>query len=148
MDDVSLPRATVEKIVKDVLPKDIRLASNALDLLLECCGEFVQLVYSEANTVSEEEKKSTINPEHVVRALDSLGFSSLLEDVNAYLKEVKESDQKRSLQRHDSKAAEQNKMSEEEQIALQKKLFAEARARTLSCALPDAAVGPNLPATA
>jgi hypothetical protein len=59
-------------------------------------AEFVQLVYSEANTVSEEEKKSTINPEHVVRALDSLGFSSLLEDVNAYLKEVKESDQKRS----------------------------------------------------
>ena len=46
--------------------------------------------------MSEEEKKSTINPEHVVRALDSLGFSSLLEDVNAYLKEVKESDQKRS----------------------------------------------------
>lgn len=35
---VLCPAATVEKIVKDVLPKDIRLASNALDLLLECCG--------------------------------------------------------------------------------------------------------------
>lgn len=59
-------------------------------------AEFIQLVYSEANTVSEEEKRSTINPEHVVRALDSLGFSSLLEDVNVFLKEVKDTDQKRS----------------------------------------------------
>ncbi|EIE24721.1 DR1-like protein [Coccomyxa subellipsoidea C-169] len=148
MEDVSLPRATVEKIVKEILPKDIRLATNTLDLLLDCCGEFIQLVYSEANTVSEEEKRSTINPEHVVRALDSLGFSSLLEDVNVFLKEVKDTDQKRSLKRHDSKAAEQNKMSEEEQIALQKKLFAEARARTLSCALPDAAVNSEMPGTA
>ncbi len=46
--------------------------------------------------MSEEEKRSTINPEHVVRALDSLGFSSLLEDVNVFLKEVKDTDQKRS----------------------------------------------------
>ena len=30
--------ATVEKIVKEILPKDIRLATNTLDLLLDCCG--------------------------------------------------------------------------------------------------------------
>ncbi|BDA42586.1 Protein Dr1 [Coccomyxa sp. Obi] len=148
MDDVALPRATVEKIVKEVLPKDMRLGTNTLDMLLECCTEFIQLVYTEANTMSEEEKKSTINPEHVVRALDSLGFSSLLDEVNAFLKEVKDTDQKRSLKRQDSKAAEHNQMSEEEQIALQKKLFADARARTLSCALPESAVTPDLPATA
>lgn len=59
-------------------------------------AEFIQLVYTEANSVSEEEKKSTINPEHVVRALKSLGFSSLLGEVNGFLKEVKETDHKRS----------------------------------------------------
>ncbi len=46
--------------------------------------------------MSEDEKKSTINPEHIVRALESLGFSSLLDEVNAFLKEVKDTDQKRS----------------------------------------------------
>ena len=33
-----LDAATVEKIVKDNLPKDIRLGTSTLDLLLECCG--------------------------------------------------------------------------------------------------------------
>ena len=62
-----------------------------------CCNaEFIQLVYSEANTVSEGEKKSTINPEHIVCALESLGFTSLLDEVNAFLKQVKDTDQKRS----------------------------------------------------
>ena len=46
--------------------------------------------------MSEEEKKSTINPEYIVSALESLGFSSLLDDVNAFLEEVKDTDQKRS----------------------------------------------------
>ena len=51
---------------------------------------------SEANTVSEEEKKKTINPEHVVSALQRLGLSPFLEDVNAMWSEVKESEQSRS----------------------------------------------------
>jgi hypothetical protein len=61
-----------------------------------CPAEFVQLVASEANTVSEEDKKKTINPEHVVSALQRLGLSPFLEDVNAMWSEVKESEQSRS----------------------------------------------------
>ena len=66
--------------------------------LLHACtpAEFVQLVASEANTVSEEEKKKTINPEHVVSALERLGLAPFLDDVNATWSEVKESEQSRS----------------------------------------------------
>lgn len=62
MDDVALPRgrscafhdlhgvtsilaanasryaATVDKIIKEYLPKDVRLGPSTLDLLLQCCG--------------------------------------------------------------------------------------------------------------
>ena len=58
------------------------------------CPEFVQLIASEANTISEEEKKKTLNPEHVVKALDRLGFSSFTTDVSQFLEEVKEHDKK------------------------------------------------------
>ena len=58
------------------------------------CAEFVQLIASEANTISEEEKKKTLNPEHVVKALDRLGFSSFTTDVSQFLEEVKENDKK------------------------------------------------------
>ena len=120
----ALDAATVEKIVKENLPKDIRLGASTLDLLLECCGgnavyvksvmhvafwysskpwckgalaaEFVQLVASEANTISEEEKKKTLNPEHVVSALERLGLSVFLEDVKAMWSELKDNEQNRS----------------------------------------------------
>ena len=54
----------------------------------------MQLIASEANTISEEEKKKTLNPEHVVKALDRLGFSSFTTDVSHFLEEVKEHDKK------------------------------------------------------
>ena len=56
----------------------------------------MQLVASEANTISEEEKKKTINPEHVVSALERLGLGVFLEDVKAMWSELKESEQNRS----------------------------------------------------
>lgn len=61
------------------------------------CPEFVQLIASEANTVSEEEKKKTLNPEHVVKALDRLGFAPFTGDVSQFLEEVKENDKKCEL---------------------------------------------------
>lgn len=51
---------------------------------------------SEANTISEEEKKKTLNPEHVVSALERLGLSVFLDDVKAMWSELKESEQSRS----------------------------------------------------
>ena len=56
--------------------------------------EFVQLIASEANTISEEDKKKTLNPEHVVKALERMGFSAFSGDVSQFLEEVKENDKK------------------------------------------------------
>lgn len=56
--------------------------------------EFVQLIASEANTISEEDKKKTLNPEHVVKALERMGFSAFSGDVSQFLEEVKEIDKK------------------------------------------------------
>jgi hypothetical protein len=36
-DDVSLPKATMTKIIKEMLPPDVRVAKDAQDLLVECC---------------------------------------------------------------------------------------------------------------
>ena len=56
--------------------------------------EFVQLIASEANTICEEDKKKTLNPEHVVKALERMGFSAFSGDVSQFLEEVKEIDKK------------------------------------------------------
>jgi hypothetical protein len=43
-------------------------------LLIECCVEFITLVSSEANEISEKEAKKTIACDHITKALDTLGF--------------------------------------------------------------------------
>ena len=51
------------------------------------------MISSSANDISTQEKKATINPEHVILALDQLGFPELKEAVAAYWEQWK-ADQK------------------------------------------------------
>uniref|UniRef100_A0A0D3GZR8 Transcription factor CBF/NF-Y/archaeal histone domain-containing protein n=1 Tax=Oryza barthii TaxID=65489 RepID=A0A0D3GZR8_9ORYZ len=75
------PMDIVGKSKEDVsLPK---LARDAQDLLVECCVEFINLLSSESNEVCSREDKKTIAPEHVLRALQDLGFREYIEEVQA-----------------------------------------------------------------
>lgn len=68
--------ATVQKIVSEILPPatGVSFTKEARDLLIECCVEFITLVSSEANEISEKEAKKTIACDHITKALDTLGF--------------------------------------------------------------------------
>jgi hypothetical protein len=57
---------------------------------MECCVEFITLISSEANDISEKEAKKTIACEHVERALRDLGFGDYVPDVLAVAEEHKE----------------------------------------------------------
>lgn len=125
-DDVSLPKATMFKIIKEMLPPDVRVARDAQDLLVECCVEFINLISSESNEVCGKEEKRTIAPEHVIRALQVLGFGDYVEEVYAAY------EQHRSETLDSPKSgrwASGAEMTEEEALAEQQRMFAEARAR-------------------
>jgi down-regulator of transcription 1 len=66
----------VQKIVTEILPPatGMNFSKEARDLLIECCVEFITLVSSEANEISEKEAKKTIACDHITKALDTLGF--------------------------------------------------------------------------
>ncbi|XP_038679157.1 protein Dr1 homolog isoform X2 [Tripterygium wilfordii] len=126
-EDASLPKATMTKIIKEMLPPDVRVARDAQDLLIECCVEFINLVSSESNEVCSREDKRTIAPEHVLKALEVLGFGEYIEEVYAAYEQHK-------LEIMDSlrgggKWSNGNEMTEEEAAAEQQRMFAEARAR-------------------
>ena len=63
-------------MITERLPKGLKLSAEVKEMVLEACNEFVQCVASEANEISTKENKSTILPEHVVKALESLDFAS------------------------------------------------------------------------
>lgn len=52
--------------------------------------EFIHLLASEANEVSEKQQKKVISPEHIIEALTTLGFNEYIPDVKEVLKEYKE----------------------------------------------------------
>lgn len=91
-DDLSLPKATVQKIVSEILPPSQGIAFNkdARDLLIECCVEFITLISSEANEISEKESKKTIACEHITKALEQLGFGDYVPGINEVAGEFKE----------------------------------------------------------
>ncbi|EQL01741.1 TBP-binding repressor protein [Ophiocordyceps sinensis CO18] len=127
-DDLSLPKATVQKIVGEILPADggVAFAKEARDLLIECCVEFITLISSEANEISEKEAKKTIACDHIIKALEQLGFTDYVPAVleaAAEHKEVQKGREKKS-----DKFANSG-MSMDELARLQEEQFAQARQR-------------------
>lgn len=84
-EELSLPKATIQKLIQEYLPKDMSCAKDTRDLLIECCVEFIHLVSSEANEACEKDSKKTIAPDHVVKALVDLGFEKYTHEVQDVL---------------------------------------------------------------
>jgi down-regulator of transcription 1 len=120
------------------------LGKDARDLLIECCVEFITLISSEANEISEKEAKKTIACEHITKALEQLGFGEYVSDILDVASEHKEALKvfhvsslllRKSVliafQGREKKAnkLEQSGMSTEELLALQEAAFKEAASR-------------------
>jgi histone H3/H4 len=84
--------ATVQKIVTEILPPSSGLVfgKDARDLLIECCVEFITLISSEANDISEKESKKTIACDHITKALEQLGFGAYVQEIMEVANEHKE----------------------------------------------------------
>ncbi|KAJ6629206.1 histone-fold-containing protein [Mycena sp. CBHHK59/15] len=125
-EDLSLPKATVAKMITELLPNDVVCAKETRDLVIECCVEFIHLISSEANEICEQESKKTIAPEHIIGALKRLGFDSFTTEVEDVLKEHKQ--QQKDREKKVSKF-EQSGLTPEELLAAQEQLFAASRAK-------------------
>lgn len=122
-DDLALPRASINKMIKEMVPS-VRVANESRELILVCCTEFIHLLSSEANEVCNQMNKKTINAEHILQALDRLGFKDYKQDAEAVLRDCKQVAAKR---RRQSTRLENLGIPEEELLRQQQELFAKAR---------------------
>jgi len=125
-DELSLPKATVAKMISELLPPEVSCAKETRDLVIECCVEFIHLISSEANEICEQESKKTIAPEHIITALNKLGFGEFTAEVEDVLKDHKklQKDREKKVSKF-----EQSGLTEQELQAQQEALFAASRAR-------------------
>merc|ERR1719245_1132737 len=111
------------KLVKELVPQ-VRLSGEAKDLIVTACNEFIHLLASESNTVCEKQSKKLILPDHVLLALDNLGFGEYKQDCIEVMKQMQEEVDKRKKLRN---KLEKPGIPEEELLRQQNQLFAEAR---------------------
>ncbi len=123
-DDITIPRAAMNKMIKELCP-NIRVANEAREMVLNCCTEFIHLLSSEANEICNNQQKKTISPDHVLTALESLGYGDFKKDCEEVLVDCKEVAAKR---RRQSTRLENLGIPEEELLRQQQELFARARA--------------------
>ncbi|OAP60128.1 hypothetical protein AYL99_05130 [Fonsecaea erecta] len=141
-DDLSLPKATVQKIISEVLPQlphedansskegEMTFTRPARDLLISCSLEFLRMLSSESNDISERESKKTISVEHVEQALTDLGFGSYIESCRGVVGEWQEVQKKRIGRGEKMRNfGGFDKMGEEELRKMQEALLGEARGR-------------------
>lgn len=82
-DEIALPKSTMSRVIKERLPEDMKIAAEANEIVMRCCEEFVHMIAATANEISEKEKKSTIVPDHILKSLEELGFTSYIDNLNA-----------------------------------------------------------------
>lgn len=75
----ALPKATVDKIVSSMLPKNAIVPRESKEIFQSGCIEFLNMLTLEANKACEADKKKTISYEHIHKALANLGFEDYIE---------------------------------------------------------------------
>lgn len=122
-DDLCVPKSAMYKLIKELLPQ-MRLSGDAKDLIVTSCNEFIHLLATEANLVCENQSKRLILPDHVLLALDNLGFGEYKNDCVEVMKQMQEEvDKRRRIKNKLDKPG----IPQEELLRQQNLLFAEAR---------------------
>lgn len=133
-EDLSLPKATVQKIIGEILPKDIAVSKEAREAITSCSIEFIMILSSQLNDIAEKEAKKTIASDHVVKALEELGFQNYLSVINKVLDEHKEL--LKGKEKKNNKF-QNSGFTEEELLKQQEELFKKSRDRLQSTGNQD-----------
>lgn len=89
--DRFLPVANIGRIIKNNLPKEVKLSKEAKETFQECVSEFISFITSEAIDKCNEEKRKTINGDDILFALANLGFEHYNTTLKTYLEKYRES---------------------------------------------------------
>lgn len=87
-EELTIPRAAMNKLIKELVP-DVRVANDTRELILQCGKEFIRVITTHANAICEEQQKKTMSAEHVLSALQKLGFSNYKSEAELVLNDCK-----------------------------------------------------------
>lgn len=78
-DDKNLPRATVDKLIHDLIPKGYSISKECREYLRISSQSFLCRIALESSKFCETENKKTITNTHVFKALSKHGFPEFID---------------------------------------------------------------------
>ncbi|CCD23791.1 negative cofactor 2 transcription regulator complex subunit NCB2 NDAI_0C01300 [Naumovozyma dairenensis CBS 421] len=139
-EDVTLPRATVQKMISEVLDSDLSFGKEGREIIIQSGVEFIMILSSMASEMAENEAKKTIAPEHVIKALEELEFNEFIPFLEQVLVEFKGS--QKVKEKRDSKFKKSG-LSEEELLRQQEELFRKSRSKLHQNSITSETAPPN-----
>ncbi|KAI5180876.1 down-regulator of transcription 1 [Nematocida sp. AWRm80] len=119
-----LPRASVDKIISNVLENRMVCSREVKHLLLNACAEFVHILATESNEICEKEQRKTVTHEHVYTALSNLGYKSYIPECTEEYKEYQEQSKLRPSKQNKFK---ESGLTQDELEREQEELFRKAK---------------------
>ena len=113
--DRFLPVANIGRIIKNNLPKEVKLSKEAKETFQECVSEFISFITSEASDKCNIEKRKTINGEDIIYALSNLGFEHYNNILKVYLEKYRESQKSMNNIANDDKIKEESSEMKEDE---------------------------------
>lgn len=89
--DRNLPLANINRIMKRVLPVNMKVSKEALLEIQKCISEFISFITSEAGEKCLAERRKTLNGEDILFSLSSMGFDNYSDVLSVYLNKYRES---------------------------------------------------------
>ncbi|THD18686.1 Negative cofactor 2 beta [Fasciola hepatica] len=126
-DEVSIPRAALNKFIKEIVP-EARLTTETRELLLNCCHAFIHKLATEANIACASAKRKTISPEHIFQGLDAMNLSAYKEHAIMASEEAKEELKGRRMLSASYRFKHQDSEELERLMKEQQEIFMQARA--------------------
>lgn len=85
-----LPMANLVRLMRQVIPKRVKISSRAKDLTHDCAVEFVGFLAGEASELARAQHRRTISPEDFTRSLQALGFDDYVRPMSTYISRYRE----------------------------------------------------------
>ena len=84
-DDLFLPKAVVNRIVKSALPPNVLVAKETREALAYAGKVWISYLTAAANDICGVHKRSTISPADILEALEALEFEGMLPPLQQHL---------------------------------------------------------------
>ncbi len=106
-DELALPVASVTKLLKASLPENVSVSQDVKQKLANAAGVFILYLTSAAQEKCRRTKRSTMNGDDVLQALEEIDISDLTGPLKRYAEEMREEKLRASKRQRSSDAKEE-----------------------------------------